>query len=78
MRELRATDISAGYWTAIVVTDMPDESVPMWREPNCHPTTEDDEEGHDSLVVVHRVAQRTWMTLCISLNLSMLLWLTRP
>eukprot|EP00946_MAST-07B_sp_MAST-7B-sp1_P001868 g1868.t1 len=60
MRELRATDISAGYWhSAIVATDMPDESVPMWREPNCHPTmhVEDDEEGHDSLVVVHRVAQ---------------------
>ena len=28
-------------------------------QPNCHPTmqVEDDEEGHDSLVVVHRVAQ---------------------
>jgi alpha-tubulin suppressor-like RCC1 family protein len=33
MRELRATDISAGYWhSAVVATDMPDESVPMWRE----------------------------------------------
>lgn len=60
MRELRATALSAGYWhSAIIATDMPDESVPMWREPNCHPTmqVEDDDEGHDSLVVVHRVSQ---------------------
>ena len=60
MRALRATALSAGYWhSAIIATDMPDESVPMWREPNCHPTmqVEDDDEGHDSLVVVHRVSQ---------------------
>ena len=60
MRELRATALSGGYWhSAIIATDMPDESVPMWREPNCHPTmcVEDDDEGHDSLVIVHRVSQ---------------------
>ncbi len=60
MRELRATCLAAGYFhSAVVATDMPDESVPMWREPNCHATmvVEDDDEGHDSLAVTHRVPE---------------------
>jgi alpha-tubulin suppressor-like RCC1 family protein len=56
MRELRPTYLCAADWhSAVVATDMPDETVPMWREPNCHPDmrVSDDPEGHDSLTITH-------------------------
>ena len=56
MRELRPTYLCAGDWhSAVIATDMPDETVPMWREPNCHPDmhVSNDEEGHDSLTITH-------------------------
>jgi len=59
MRELRPLYLCAGDWhSAVIATDMPDESVPMWREPNCHPDmmVEDDAEGHDSLTISHRLS----------------------
>ena len=58
MRELRPLFLCAGDWhSSVIATDMPDESVPMWREPNCHPDmlVEDDAEGHDSLTISHRL-----------------------
>ena len=56
MRELRPLYLCAGDWhSAVIATDMPDETVPMWREPNCHPDmhVSDDPEGHDSLTISH-------------------------